>query len=100
MPAVLSAYNRWNSRVSTGQLNAWLRAAQSAHAKGGMANALGRVRYVIQTAARPPHFVAFLAGGDPLQKDQEKGLLRRVAAQGGVMELIAATGMLVSMQYG
>jgi len=76
MPAVLSAYNRWNSRVSTGQLNAWLRAAQSAHAKGGMANALGRVRYVIQTAARPPHFVAFLAGGDPLQKDQEKGLLR------------------------
>ena len=76
LPAIMKAYNDWNTRASTAELNALVRAWQTDHAAGHMGNVLGRIRYVAQTAARPPHIVVFCSGGKLLDANQERGLAR------------------------
>lgn len=76
VPAVVAAYGRWNWRATTGQLNAWVTAVRARHSAGAMGSALGRIKYVLQTSARPPHFVVFLGGSESLRMEHERGLLR------------------------
>jgi GTP-binding protein len=60
MPAVLSAYEHWNTRVSTAGLNDWLTGATERHPPPLAANKRPiRLRYVTQAKARPPTVVLF-----------------------------------------
>lgn len=60
MPAVLSAYEDWNKRVSTSDLNSWLTDATDRHPPPLAANKRPiRLRYVTQPKARPPTVVLF-----------------------------------------
>jgi GTPase len=59
LPAVLAAYDVWNKRVSTGQLNRWLEGVNDRHPPPMAAGRRIRLRYITQAKARPPTFVLF-----------------------------------------
>ncbi len=57
--AVLDAYNSWNRRVPTSDLNRWLNEAVSRHSPPAVHGRSLKIRYMTQVSARPPTFVAF-----------------------------------------
>lgn len=64
MPAVLGAYDRWTKRLSTSELNRWLKAAVSAHPPPAVRGRRIQLRYATQVKARPPTFVVFSSRAD------------------------------------
>ena len=61
MPAVLATYEAWNKRIKTADLNRWLEAALDRHPPPLVKGRRVKLRYMTQTAARPPSFVAFIS---------------------------------------
>jgi GTP-binding protein len=59
MRAVFRAYETWNRRVSTGELNRWLAALVERHPPPAVRGRPLRLRYMVQTKARPPTFILF-----------------------------------------
>ncbi|HEX4193630.1 MAG TPA: ribosome biogenesis GTPase Der [Stellaceae bacterium] len=59
MPAVLGAYEVWNRRVPTPQLNRWLEEAQSRNPPPLVSGRRLRLRYMTQANIRPPTFALF-----------------------------------------
>lgn len=59
MQAIAEAYDGWNKRVPTGDLNRWLQEALSRHAPPAVAGRRIKLRYITQPSTRPPTFVAF-----------------------------------------
>jgi GTPase len=57
--AVLDAYDSWNRRVPTSDLNRWLNEAVSRHSPPAVHGRSLKIRYMTQVSARPPTFVAF-----------------------------------------
>jgi GTPase len=57
--AVLSAYETWNRRVSTPDLNRWLAAAVEAHPPPLVQGRRIKLRYMAQIKTRPPTFALF-----------------------------------------
>ena len=57
--AVLEAYDLWNRRVSTPDLNRWLQEAMARHSPPAVGGRRIKLRYITQPSARPPTFVAF-----------------------------------------
>ncbi len=55
--AILRAYDIWNRRVSTGQLNRWLLGMTEAHPPPAPGGKRLRMRYATQVKTRPPAFV-------------------------------------------
>ena len=68
MEAVLEAYDVWNSRVPTADLNRWLEHALARHAPPAVAGRRIRLRFMTQPSARPPTFVAFCSRPEALPK--------------------------------
>jgi GTP-binding protein len=64
--AVLEAYEIWNRRVSTPQLNRWLTEALERHAPPAVSGRRIKIRYITQPSTRPPTFVAFCSRADAL----------------------------------
>ena len=87
MSAVGKAYELWNKRVSTPQLNRWLVQAVSRHAPPAAQGRRIKIKYVTQPSTRPPTFVAFCQKADALPKSYIKYLtndLRDTFAMPGV----------------
>jgi GTPase len=59
IPAVLEAYEVWNRRVPTAQLNRWLEEAQSRNPPPLVSGRRLRLRYMTQANIRPPTFALF-----------------------------------------
>ncbi|PIW26204.1 MAG: ribosome biogenesis GTPase Der [Rhodospirillales bacterium CG15_BIG_FIL_POST_REV_8_21_14_020_66_15] len=60
LPTVNAAYDTWNARIGTGDLNRWLLAMQEAHpAPMGKGGKRIRLRYATQAKTRPPTFIVF-----------------------------------------
>ncbi len=62
VPAMETALGSWDARISTGQLNTWLKeviAATPPPVRGGK---LPRILFATQATARPPTFVLFATG--------------------------------------
>jgi GTP-binding protein len=66
MPAVMKAYEAWDSRISTARLNRWLDGATQAHPPPAPAGRRLKLRYMTQVKARPPTFVCFCSRPDEL----------------------------------
>jgi GTPase len=66
--AVLAAYDNWNKRVSTPDLNRWLEEAIGRHSPPAGSGRRIKIRYITQASARPPTFVAFCSRADALPK--------------------------------
>ncbi len=61
-PAMLAALESWDQRVSTGQLNTWLREAIAANPPPMKNNRLPRVLFATQAGTQPPTIVLFTTG--------------------------------------
>jgi GTPase len=59
LAAIEQAYDVWNRRVSTPDLNNWLREAVEHHQPPAAKGRRVRIRYMTQPSTRPPTFVAF-----------------------------------------
>jgi GTPase len=66
--AVLEAYDLWNRRVSTPDLNRWLHEAMARHSPPAVGGRRIKLRYITQPSARPPTFVAFCSRPTDLPK--------------------------------
>ncbi len=55
--AIMKAWEVWNRRVTTGQLNRWLEAMVSSHPPPAPQGRRIKLRYMTQAKTRPPHFV-------------------------------------------
>lgn len=61
-PAMLAALESWDKRVSTGQLNSWLREAIAANPPPMQGGKLPKVLFATQASTRPPVIVLFTTG--------------------------------------
>lgn len=59
LPEVVTVYEIWNKRVSTGPLNRWLQQVVERHPPPISRGRRIRIRYITQSKARPPTFVVF-----------------------------------------
>ena len=66
MQAILDAYDVWNRRVSTNELNRWLERALSAHPPPAVSGRRLKINYITQPKARPPSFVLFCTRADAI----------------------------------
>ncbi|MDH4983914.1 ribosome biogenesis GTPase Der [Hyphomicrobium sp. D-2] len=64
--AVLEAYDTWNRRVSTADLNRWLEEALARHSPPAVSGRRIKIRYITQPSTRPPTFVAFCTRPDEM----------------------------------
>ena len=85
--AVLEAYEIWNKRVPTSDLNRWLAEALARHSPPASAGRQIKIRYMTQPSTRPPAFVAFCSKPGELPKSYIRYLtnsLRQAFAMPGV----------------
>jgi GTP-binding protein len=66
MEAALKAHASWNRRVATARLNRWLGVMVERHPPPAVAGRRLKLRYLTQTKARPPTFVAFCSRPEAL----------------------------------
>ena len=59
MAEIVAAYESWNRRVPTADLNRWLQEALERHSPPAVNGRRLRLRYITQPSARPPTFIAF-----------------------------------------
>lgn len=58
--SIITAYDKWNSRISTGLLNDWLDKFKKLDNLPKLDDATLKINYLIQASVRPPHFVFFV----------------------------------------
>jgi GTPase len=59
MDACVTAYDLWNTRISTGRLNRWLTGILDHHPPPAVSGRRLKIRYMTQAKTRPPLFVLF-----------------------------------------
>ena len=88
MPAVVDIYERWQTRVTTAQLNRWLAAMTDRHPPPlGPQGRRIRLRYATQAKARPPTFIIFTNTPEALPDSYSRYL------QNGLRETFALEGV-------
>jgi GTP-binding protein len=75
MNSVFDAYDVWNKRVATSQLNRWLFDAVGSHPPPAAQGKRIRLRFMTQPNARPPTFVAFCSKPDDLPESYKRYLV-------------------------
>jgi GTPase len=75
MPAVFAAYEAWNRRVPTPQLNRWLAEAQARNPPPLAAGRRLRLRYATQVNIRPPTFALFASKPGELPESYRRYLV-------------------------
>jgi len=73
--AVLEAYDTWNRRISTPDLNRWLQEALSRHSPPAVSGRRIKIRYITQPSTRPPTFIAFCSRAEDLPKSYLRYLM-------------------------
>jgi GTP-binding protein len=66
MEAVVAAHRTWNKRVATSRLNRWLLGMVERHPPPAVSGRRIKLRYLTQSKARPPTFVAFCSRPEAL----------------------------------
>ena len=84
MPAVLAAFDTWNRRVPTAQLNRWLEEAVAHHPPPLAAGRRLRLRYITQVKARPPTFALFASKPQALPESYRRYLVNGIGAEFGL----------------
>jgi GTPase len=75
MPAVRRAHDVWNQRIATGELNRWFETVLERHPPPLVDGRRLKLRYVTQTKARPPTFLAFGTRAERIPEDYARYLV-------------------------
>ena len=75
MPAVMAAYEVWNKRVPTPQLNRWLEEVQSRNPPPLVSGRRLRLRFMTQSNIRPPTFALFASKPGDLPESYRRYLV-------------------------
>jgi len=59
MPVVFQARDRWARKISTGQLNRWIKEVAMGTSPPVVSGRAARIKYIMQTKGRPPTFLLF-----------------------------------------
>ncbi|GGL57535.1 ribosome biogenesis GTPase Der [Wenxinia marina] len=78
--AILSAYDVWNRRISTGQLNRWLGGMLEAHPPPAPGGRRIRMRYMTQVKTRPPGFVVMTSHPESVPESYVRYLVNGLRA--------------------
>ena len=73
--AILKAYDVWNRRVTTAQLNRWLGAMVEAHPPPAPQGKRIKLRYMTQAKTRPPGFVVMCSHPDKMPESYNRYLV-------------------------
>jgi GTP-binding protein len=73
--AVMRAYETWNRRVSTAQLNRWLSGMMEAHPPPAPQGKRIKLRYMTQAKTRPPGFVVMCSHPDKIPESYTRYLV-------------------------
>ncbi len=92
LPAVWRAYEVWNTRVGTAELNWWFEAALARHPPPLVDRRRLKLRYVTQAKARPPTFVVFGTRAERLPEDYQRYLVN------GLRETFGLPGVPIRLQ--
>jgi GTP-binding protein len=92
LPAVRSAYEVWNKRVPTGELNRWFENMLERHPPPLVSGRRLKLRYITQAKARPPTFIAFGTRAEQLPEDYARYLVN------GLRETFAMPGTPIRLQ--
>ena len=84
MPAVLAAFETWNRRIPTAQLNRWLEGAVDHHPPPLVAGRRLKLRYITQVKARPPTFALFASKPTALPKSYRRYLVNGIGTEFGL----------------
>lgn len=76
LEAVTEAYEIWNKRVTTADLNRWLEEALARHAPPASHGRRIKIRFITQPTTRPPTFVAFCSQPQDLPKSYVRYLTK------------------------
>jgi GTP-binding protein len=75
MPAVVKAHFDWSSKVSTRDLNDWLKLAIERHPPPAVEGRRVKPKYMAQIKGRPPTFVLFASRADKLAESYRRYLI-------------------------
>jgi len=87
MPAVRAAYERWNRRIGTGELNRWFEVLKERHQPPLVDGRRIKLRYLTMPKARPPTIVVFGTRAETLPEDWQRYMVNAFREQfdmGGV----------------
>ena len=73
--AILRAYDVWNRRVTTAQLNRWLTEMLEAHPPPALQGKRIKLRYMTQAKTRPPGFVVMCSHPDKMPESYNRYLV-------------------------
>ncbi|NNE53937.1 MAG: ribosome biogenesis GTPase Der [Sulfitobacter sp.] len=73
--AIMRAYDVWNRRVSTAQLNRWLTGMMEAHPPPAPQGKRIKLRYMTQAKTRPPGFVVMCSHPDKIPESYTRYLV-------------------------
>jgi GTPase len=93
MNAVLGAYDVWNRRIGTSELNRWLDAATASHPPPASSGRPVRLKYITQAKARPPTFAIFCSKPDELPTSYLRYL------ENGLREAFALPGTPIRIHF-
>ncbi len=91
-PAVWGAYEAWNRRVPTGELNRWFEGALERHPPPLVDRRRLKLRYITQAKARPPTFVVFGTRAERIPDDYARYLVN------GLREACDLPGVPIRLQ--
>ncbi len=75
LPVIREAYEVWNKRVPTGELNRWFEYALNTHQPPLVQGRRLKLRYITQAKARPPTFVVFGTRAELTPEDYQRYLV-------------------------
>ena len=81
MEKVIGAYDKWNTRISTGMLNNWFEKFKRLEQTPSDHKHTLNINYLIQARVRPPHFIFFVNSRGLFETQYERFLMRNMAKE-------------------
>ena len=97
LPAIVHTYERWDKRISTARLNAFLHALQVYKPHPSYKGRRVRAKYMAQVGSRPPTFAVWVSGGAGTGKEAVSEEWMRMVS-GMLVKEFALEGVVVRVK--
>ena len=79
MDKIITTYDKWNKRISTGLLNNWLEKFKKLDNLPKDEERTLKINYIIQARVRPPHFIFFVNNKLIFKNNYMRFLMKNIA---------------------